>query len=222
MTCLYKLKTILLLVVVFTSFSAFANRYNNSTCGIIPGQKLTNAYGPYDATNPAHASKLPIVLGAHFTRDVERLVSGISGPVMGDIDYTLRAIPNYHRALAAMAKYQRREKVKLKERDRYYTADCYFQRAIYFQPADATTRMLFAMHMHLTGRLNEAAEQYQLGIMVDPDYPEMLYNYGLLLFDLKRFTEAQQIATKAYAAGFPLQGLKDKLKNAGYSIESVN
>ncbi len=197
---------------------AMANRYNNNTCDIIPGQPLTNAYGPFSATNPAHADKLPIVLGAHFTPEVERLIRGNRGSIIGDINYTLKAIPNYHRALAAMAKYQRREKIKLAPQDEYYTADCYFRRAVYFQPDDVTARMLFAMHLHLTGRLDDAEKQYKQALSYEPDYSELHYNYGLLLVQLKRYDEALDYANRAYAKGFPLPGLKNKLAEKGRTV----
>lgn len=218
MNCSLFSKVTLCVSFFLFSFSCLADRYNNLTCDITPGRPLTNAYGPYDATNPAHLEKLPIVLGAHFTSDVEMLIRGVTGSIMGDINYTLKAIPNYHRALAAMAKYQRREKVKLSARDKFYTADCYFRRAIYFQPADVTARMLFAIHLHLTGRLEDAAQQYHQAFLIEPEYTEMQYNYGLLLVDLKRYDEALDYANRAYAKGFPLSGLKKKLAEKGRTV----
>lgn len=206
------------LLFMLTAEPVLADRYNNTTCDIEPGKPLTNAYGPYDFTNPAHADKLPIVLGAHFTPQVEQLIAGTSGPIIGDINYTLKAIPNYHRALAAMAKFQRREGLTFKDRDKYYTADCYFRRAVYFAPSDVTSRMLYAMHLQLTGRKEQADAQYKHALTQAPDYTELQYNYALLLVDLKRYDEALELANKAYAKGFPLPGLKNKLAAKGLSL----
>lgn len=206
------------ILFMLATHSAWAQRYNNTTCDIEPGKPLTNAYGPYDFTNPAHADKLPIVLGAHFTPQVEQLIAGNRGTIIADINYTLKAIPNYHRALAAMAKYQRRERLTFNERDEFYTADCYFRRAVYFAPADATSRMLYAMHLQLTGRTEQADAQYQHALIQAPDYTELQYNYALLLIDLKRYDEAVELANKAYAKGFPLPGLKNKLAAHGLSL----
>lgn len=188
---------------------------DNINCGIVVGQLLTNAYGPYDATNPSHADKLPIVLGAHFTREVEQLIKGNRGSIISDIDYTLRAIPNYHRALAAMAKYQRRKHLSANERNQFYSADCYFRRALYFSPSDVTSRMLYAIHLQMTARKDQAAAQYQHALSLAPDYTELQYNYALLLVDLERYDEAVELAKKAYAKGFPLPGLKNKLAEKG-------
>ena len=60
----------------------------NPACG-----PLANGYGPYDARKDP--DKLPIVLGAHFTPQVEMLIKATTGYIGGDIDYTLRAIPNH-------------------------------------------------------------------------------------------------------------------------------
>lgn len=206
-------------VLLFSvSFPALASRYNNNTCDIIVGQPLTNAYGPFSATNPAHADKLPIVLGAHFTPEVEGLIRGNRGSLIGDLNYTLKAIPNYHRALAAMAKYQRQRKLKLAPQDEYYTADCYFHRAIYFQPDDVIARMLFAIHLHLTGRFDDAEKQYKQALIYEPDYSELHYNYGLLLVEMKRYDDALNYANRAYTKGFPLPGLKNKLAEKGRTV----
>lgn len=214
-----KSTSLILVLVTLATFRSYAER-DNINCGIVYGQPLTNAYGPYDATNPAHADKLPIVLGAHFTKDVEQLIKGNAGSIISDIDYTLRAIPNYHRALAAMAKYQRREKLIPKEINKYYSADCYFRRAVYFAPADATSRMLFAMHLQLTDRKEMADAQYKHALTQAPDYTELQYNYALLLLDLKRYDEAVELANKAYAKGFPLPGLKKKLEAKGFILSN--
>jgi len=220
MTRLSFLISIVYFLFATASESVLAERYNNITCDISPGRPLINAYGPYDFTNPDHADKLPIVLGAHFPSQVEQLIAGNRGSIIADINYTLKAIPNYHRALAAMAKYQRREHLKLNERDQYYTADCYFRRAIYFQPTDATSRMLFAIHLQLTGRKKDAEKLYKESLSYAPDYTESQYNYGLLLVELNRYDEALQLAEKAYANGFPLPGLKNKLAKKGFHLDS--
>jgi len=197
------------LVLAFLVIPATAQAARNLlTCGITPGQPLTNGYGPLDFTNPKHHSKLPIVIGAHFTPEVERLIKGSTGSVHGDIDYTLRAIPNYHRALHAIAKYQR---LGRKMHKRYYNAECYFKRAIYLQPKDDISKMLFAIHLHMTGKLKLAKIQYELALRIRPEGAELNYNYGLLLIDLKLYKKAQQAATIAYSKGYPLQGLKNKL-----------
>ena len=63
-------------------------------------------YGPYDYTQRAAlAHNLSIVENFHFTPNVENLRKGENGSVPGDIDYTLSAWPNHHRALNAISRF---------------------------------------------------------------------------------------------------------------------
>ena len=196
-----------------TSFAANANR-DNVSCGIVPGQPLTNAYGPWDFTNPSHSSKIPIVLKVHFTAEVERLISGATGSLMHDLDYTLRAVPNYHRALHAVAKFYRSTPNSHDFIGKYWTTDCYFKRAIYFQPKDATSRMLFASHLHLSEKHESAEKEYQAALQIQPYNVEIHYNLGLLYVDMDRIADAEKHAKIAYDNGFPLDGLKNKIQRA--------
>jgi hypothetical protein len=48
--------------------------------------------------------------------------------------------------------------------------------------------------------------------------PEFYYNWGLTEFESKNFDEAARLAGLAYAGGYPLPGLKNKLTEVGRSI----
>lgn len=90
------------LVANFAATTALAQS-GNGACG-----PLTTAYGPYDYRTDR--DKLPIVLNNHFTAEVEALVRGkTSATPGGDIDFTLRAIPNNHRVLLAMMRLGEKE-----------------------------------------------------------------------------------------------------------------
>jgi tetratricopeptide (TPR) repeat protein len=213
---LNKCSLILSVSMVFLCFSFSAQSRDNKTCGIIPGAPLdngTNGYGPWDFTNPKHAWRIPKVLGAHFTTNVERLIKGQSASIMGDIDYTLRAIPNYHRALFAVSKYER---LKKPLSSIGYTADCYFKRAMHFAPADSIVRMLYGLHLHLSGKHDDALVAYTRSIQLNDTNPEVHYNLGLLYADMKKYNQAHHHAELAYEKGYPLMGLKNRLKENGY------
>ncbi|MCC2614867.1 tetratricopeptide repeat protein [Aestuariibacter halophilus] len=201
-------------VVCLLSVAFGAVARNNVTCDIVPGNPLTNQYGPWDFTNPAHQEQLPIVINNHFSSNVERLIKGQTGKLEHDLDYTLRAIPNFHRALFAVSRYQRQQNIEYATIDDYYTAECYFKRAIYFQPADATTRALFGLHLHSTGNYEGAEENYLSALTIQPENPEIHYNLGLLYVDMGKLEAAQKHAKVAYDAGFPLDGLKNKIERA--------
>ena len=100
-------------------------------------------YGPYNYVT--QNSKVGIVERHHFTPPVERLVRGESSNLVGDLDYTLRAIPNHHRALWAMTRYYLRKAGQLSDEEfqRFELTlrsepppECYFQRAKLFAPQD--------------------------------------------------------------------------------------
>ncbi|WP_299084229.1 hypothetical protein [uncultured Paraglaciecola sp.] len=214
---LSKLPAILFCLFVFLSTNALARiDRNNNTCDIVKGRPLTASYGPWDYTNPNHKDKLPIVLGAHFTPSVERLIKGNSASIAGDIGYTLRAIPNYHRALYAISKYEMRLRGKLKAGELFkpqeYTAECYFKRALHMNSNDGVTHMLYAMHLAKLNRINEAEREYLFAFKFQPENPEIIYNLGLFYLDTNRIDKAKVMAKKAKKLGYPLNGLQKKLK----------
>jgi tetratricopeptide (TPR) repeat protein len=62
--------------------------------------------------------------------------------------------------------------------------------------------------------VKKAATEYQKTIELKPDLAEAHYNLGLLYVDLGDYAKARKEADIAYAAGYPLQGLKNKLARA--------
>jgi predicted Zn-dependent protease len=182
---------------------AFAQE-NRVGCG-----DLANAYGPYDYTDPVHQrDNLPIVEHFHFTRDVQNLRQGRSDTIAGDLDYTLRAFPNHHLALDSVARYQL---ANPRPDSRYYSADCYFDRAMRWRPEDARVRMIYAIFLNKKGDKVAAAEQYESAISLDPQDAEINYNAGLFYLGTKEYDKARAHAETAYAGGFPLEGLRNKL-----------
>jgi len=199
-------------VIILILLSSISQARDNITCGITPGRPLENAYGPYDYTNPLHKKKLPIVLGAHFTRDVEMLIRGsTAAKPYGDIDYTLRAIPNFHRALYAMSRIQIRDKVVHDRLWRYYSARCYFERAIYLNSKDEVSFMLYGLHLHRIGDLKGAVDKYNMAERLGLGSAEFYHNRGLLSFDLGEYDESRAYYERSSDLGYPLLGLKNKL-----------
>ncbi|PID43529.1 MAG: hypothetical protein CSB48_05555 [Proteobacteria bacterium] len=209
-------KKVVVFLVLLLSLPLPLQAYDNKTCGITRGHPLTNGYGPYDYTNPSHLNKIPIVLKHHFSSDVERLIRGVTNTdPRGDIDYTLRAIPNYHPALYAISRLELRAKAALKSgmvyRTAHYTADCYFKRAIYFQPRDGIARMLYGLFLHKSGRLSEAEKVYGKALELADDNAELHYNVGLLYLEMKKIDKAKMHAEMAEELGYPLKGLQKRL-----------
>ena len=189
---------------------AQAQSANSSGCGALfsAGQ-----YGPYDFRTDK--DKLPIVLGAHFTPEVESLIRGkSSGTPGGDIDYTLRAIPNYPNALIAMMRLAEKEK-KPQPNGSHYTVECWFERALKFRPDDNVARMIYATFLAKDGRTPQALEQLDRVTATAGDNAFTHYNAGLIYFNIKDFDKALSQAHKALALGLPRTELADQLKTAG-------
>lgn len=182
-----------------------------SYCG-----ELTEAYGPSggDYTNSADKAKMKVVEDHHFTPEVEKLISGKSGYLGSDINYTLERFPNHHRALAAIAKLGLRDKTT-KPRGAKYSVGCFFDRAIQFKPNDITVRAIYSNYLLKLGQTDKALEQLKGALELQPENPTINYNLGLLYVEKKDYEQARTYAKKAYELGFPLPGLKDKLVKAG-------
>lgn len=174
---------------------------------------LQNAYGPFDYRSDK--DKLAIVESYHLTPNVVNLVSTQSaGTIGGDLDYTLRAFPNHHRALMAMMKLGEKENVA-KPRGAKYGVECYFQRALRFRDDDATVRMIYASYLSKKGKRVEALGQLDAAERLESENANIIYNTGLIYFDLKEYDKSLLYAHRAYGLGFPLPGLRDKLRRAG-------
>jgi tetratricopeptide (TPR) repeat protein len=206
----------LMVLVGFALPPAARAQQQATNCG-----SLQNAYGPYDYSNASdRANKLPVVEQFHFDAGIEQLKGHLTKaggvPMLGgDIDYTLRAFPNHHRALWAMVRYNL-EKTPLTRTPMRYTPDCYFDRAMRWRPQDPVVRMIYGMYLHKVHRNDEALTRYQEALELDPNSAETHYNLGLLLVDLERWDEAVEHAKRAYELGHGLPGLRMKLERAGH------
>ena len=177
-------------------------------------------YGPYDYTRPDHrGASLRLVEGAHFMPRVNALVEDISdSTVINDIDYTIRAFPNHHQALYAVTRYWflPDSQKRVPNNRIQIPPECYFVRAINFKPDDGTVRMLFGLYLHKSKKYNKALEQYEVAERLSPQSDQLLYNMGLLYFDMKQYEKSISYAKKAYAKQYPLPGLRNKLRKKGY------
>ena len=173
-------------------------------------------FGPFDyLQRQSLQAQLNIVESYHFTPDIEQLRKGKTGTSsLGDIDYTLRAWPNHHRALYSVVQY-RINTFKQNNHLRFPPAECYLQRAMKFSPEDATVHMLYGILLQRLDYREQALKEYEKAREIDPNNVQVKYNLALLLVELRRYTEAKAYADELYGRGFPLPGLKDNLKAAG-------
>lgn len=173
---------------------------------------LQNGYGPYDYRTDK--DKIGIVIGAHFTPDVANLIKGSSGLIGGDIDYTLRAIPNHPAALLAIIRLGEKQKTN-KPSGARYTVECYLNRANRFRNDDPMVKMIYANYLAKNGQGNEALRYLNDAFELGEESANLYYNIGLIYLDLKQYEKSLLNAHRAYKMGFPLPGLRDRLKKAG-------
>ena len=190
-----------------------AAQVSASACGA-----LGNPYGPYDYRTDR--DKLDIVEGAHFTAIIEAGAQYLRPrAIADDIDYTLRAFPNHHRALVAMVRQGERLKSAKPEGARW-PVECYFDRAIRFRPDDMLVHMLYAQYLTKNQRGPEATRQLEIATAGAGDSSFTHYNIGLLYYELKNYDRALVQAHKAYGLGIGFPALRDQLKSVGKWVDA--
>lgn len=188
--------------------------------------ELPHGFGPFDYRNP-RPDQIRMVEGAHFFANVENLREGTPHPNRGyivvpgsEIDYTLRAYPNHHRALMAASRLAIRDKTERPKGFRT-SIDCYFKLGMEFKSDDSFVPLIYGIHLSKTGRMSEAIQYFDKAKALGDDSASLHYNLGLAYFQAKRYPEALESAHKAYAAGFPLAGLKNMLVRSGHWKDPV-
>lgn len=178
------------------------------------GNPFKNHYGPFDY-RAAGAQTRETVEMHHFTPTVETLKGGQTsmGPG-GDLSYTLNVFPNHPRALMSMSRFAIQKKMA-KPPGSLRTMACWFDRAERFRPDDAVVKMIHGVYLLQMGETAAAVPKLEEARKLDGGDPNVSYNLGLAYFSLKRYDDALASAHRAYTAGFPLPGLRDKLKRVG-------
>lgn len=190
---------------------------------------LANAFGPFEyrpdhfkaqpGDTASHADKLRIVEINHFNAGVETQLRGMTGAhVGGDLDYTLRAFPNHHRALATLLRLAERSKDPAPG-GLPRPLECYFNRATRFAPNDPIVRLLYATFLIRNGRIGDARPQidYARGLAGNNAFTH--YNVGLMYADAGDWDAALAQAHRAAAMGFTRATLKQRLQKAGKWVE---
>ena len=200
-------RRILIILWMIASFNALAQN-DAELCG-----SLRSHYGPFDYRTH-RGEVLDVVERHHFTPEVEGLMRGKSSDNIGaDLSYTLGTFPNHHRALMSMMKFG--EKLKSPQPPHAaYSVECYFLRALRFQPDDTTVRLMYANYLTRNSRFAESRRTLEDVAKAAGDNPFTHYNMGLIYFDMKDYEHALDKAHQALALGFPRTELRDKLTGA--------
>ncbi len=182
--------------------------------------RACSSFGLKIGSNPLdyriRKDRLPIVEQYHFTPEVENLVRGNNnvGP-MGDLNYTLTMFPNHHRALYSIVRFSLGES-RFSTPDSEHRAECYLQRAIGFAPDDPAPYLLFGLYLHRLRQFDPSIEMYLRAEELSPNDANLLYNMGLVYFDIDDFEKSRQYAERAYELGIEFPALRRKLQDVGY------
>jgi len=134
--------------------------------------------------------------------------------VVSNLDFSLRHSPNHHEALRLLVKYE----LDGGNLAGYPSSRCYLDWAHRYAPDDPTVLQYGGIYFWKKGDVPRAEAWFLKSLEFQPDSADANYNLGLMYFDQKDMEKARKYARQAYAAGFPLPGLRDKLARAGYPI----
>ena len=163
---------------------------------------------------------LSTVEGGHFQPQVEDLIQPMFNSFGADLDYTLHAYPNHHRALLTLIRLGERERTDEPKGTRY-TIDCYLRRAIRWRSDDLIARMIYAQYLIKKNRAQDARSQLSYVGTKAGDNPFTHFNLGLSYFDMKAYDQALEQAHLAAALGMENEKLKNKLMEVGQWREPV-
>lgn len=185
-------------------------------CDTRPNQ---NVFDYRDMSAQARQWKV-LVEQAHFTDSIKRGIKGNTGHIMSDLHYTLNRFPNHPFALSVVAKVQSRPGYTGRTpRGKYYpTTNCFFHKALAFAPGDPQVYHVIALHFHKQKDYPRAEAFYQSAIHNNPANAEVHYNLGLMYMDANQPARALPHAELAYAAGYPMPGLKNRLAKHGIEL----
>jgi tetratricopeptide (TPR) repeat protein len=199
-------QALLACIVATTLVFHGAAKADAATCG----ELNITSFGPYDYRTDRALYK--VVVDHHFTPDIEVLRLRADGlPPGGDLSYTLRSIPNHHRALVAVTNYGKR----WGDQRLQFPVACYFDRAIRFRPDDTVVRGLYATYLISKNMRKEAIQQLDVAVHFAGDNAFSHYNIGLIYLELEQFDKAAAQAHRAKALGFPGDMLETRLKQLG-------
>lgn len=142
----------------------------------------------------------------HLNQGIEKMRNGQIQYAKEEFEFILRYFPNHPRGLMLMGELAVKEKMPA-------LAEQYFQRAIDLYPETAATYMVYAIFLQKIDNLDKAIKNYQKALKLAPGSTETHYNLGLAYFQKKDYEKANHHAQIAYEGGFPLPGLRKKLKS---------
>lgn len=154
----------------------------------------------------------------HTRPAIERMKAGeYSQRVMADLDFTLVRWPNHTVALRALIDYARAGGKGYE----FPAVGCYFQHARRYYPDDIEVLMLEGFYYSQRSNYERAKKSYLDALAINGESADAHYNLGLVYVELADYESALAHAHAAYRAGYPLPGLRNRLKQLGHWREPV-
>jgi tetratricopeptide (TPR) repeat protein len=134
--------------------------------------------------------------------------------VKADLSFVMSSWPNYYPVLEALITY---DLGGGKTYD-FPTTLCFLERAKTIFPDDVKVRILEGYYFWKKKDKDRAIAAYEEALALDPDASDAHYNLGLVYLEMNQYDKAREHAKAAYAAGYPLTGLRKRLAKAGYAL----
>jgi tetratricopeptide (TPR) repeat protein len=148
----------------------------------------------------------------HVNLAVDELKTGSHyRSIKDNLDFALRHSPNHQVALQTLVRYDR-EGGKTWD---FPETKCYLYWAQIFAPDDWAVWIVGGYYFWAKNNIARAERWYRQALELNPDSADAHYNLGLLYVQLSEYDKALVHAHAAYAAGYPLPGLRNKLERAG-------
>jgi tetratricopeptide (TPR) repeat protein len=173
--------------------------------------------GAYNYNDPEVQPRIRAIEGNHMPESVIRLERGSKTiNVGGEIRFILRNVPNHHVALGLALRLAQKVKSEHPVEMEPYAVECWLHRATVFAPSDGIPRLVYGIHLGRLGKVDAAIDELTRADELVPDNSNVTYNLGLMYLQKKDYERAREYAKRAYAMGFPLPGLRQKLTEAGH------
>jgi hypothetical protein len=187
------------------------------TCGAPPPGHRTRGKRDYRQRNANAQNQLDFKAHewAHIWPARARVNSGdnLDVDVMNNLHFVLSKVPNNEQALRLLIEWD-----LMGGRHAgggYKPAPCYLIWAAQFAADDPVVWNYGGYYFQRKGDSGRAMLWWQQALVVDPANAEVHNSLGLVAFESGDYAKARSHAWAAYAAGFPLMALRDKLQSAG-------
>lgn len=196
---------------VIAVFCATALFLSSAANAVGKWERLLNGHVVQDYYSPVKREFLDVVNYYHM-RPKEKLHNqSVVTYNVGDINYTLKHIPNHPLAL-------RRATITCTEHpDLIHCAKVkdLFLKAVEWDPQQPNTRVLYGVFLQIQEYEQDALEQYQLALTLKPGMADAHYNIALIYYKQENWEKAAEHAKAAYANGHRAPSLRRKLSDKG-------